>query len=274
MSLVMNFGQSSFPLRRLWIAAVAAFTFEKAHSQIQVDTEMVILVDAQTYSQSDFNLILEGVAQSFESQNFINAVAAGQYGKIAASVVLFNSNGGETVGVPWMELSSANDLQGFASTVRGMSNPTPWGNASYASAITTGAAQIASSAFAGTVRQLSIIDDGTGFWAVQPANTQTARDTALASSVDVINALVFDVQYQVATVENYYNNNVVSGGPNGTVTAVASPQGGAKPASDTQSILLGISNTLAGPTVTAVPEPSSAALAILALSWGMLRRRR
>lgn len=270
----MKLGGSSFLFWRLILAVFAALSFEKAYSQISVDTEMVILVDAQTYSQPDFQLILEGVAQSFESQAFINSVAVGQYGKIAASVVLFNSNNGETVGIPWMELSSAIDLQNFASTVRNLTNPTPYGNVSYAGAIATGAAQIASSSFTGTIRQLSIFDDATGFYTASPAATQAARDAALASSVDVINALVFDAQYQVATVETYYNNNVVSGGQSGTVTVVASPQGGPKPAADTQAILVGVSQTVAGPTIAAVPEPGTVLFAFLACGWGLVNRRR
>lgn len=246
--------------------------FVQSAQAIDVDTELVVLVDAQTYSQPDFDLILEGVAQSFEQQSFIDAVAAGTHGKIAASLVLFNSNNGQTVGIPWMELSSSADLQGFADTVRNVSNPTPYGNVSYAGAITEGAAQIASSIYEGTVRQLTLIDDGTGFYAANPAATQTARDAALASSADVINAVIFDVQYQEATAENYYNNNVI-GGANGSVAVIGSPQGGAKSAAVTAAIESAIVTQITTETLSNVPEPS--ALFLLALSGlSLLARRR
>lgn len=242
---------------------------------VDVDTEMVILVDAQTYSQPDFDLILEGVAQAFEQQDFINSVAAGPFGKIAATVILFNSNNGETVGIPWMELSSSADLQNFASTVRNMSNPTPYGNVSYAGAISEGAAQIASSVYEGSLRQMTLIDDGTGFYAASPSATQVARDAALASSVDVINAVVFDAQYQVGTVENYYNANVI-GGAGGDVTVVGSPQGGPKSAAITAAIESSITTAVSSPTITtsAVPEPSSLLLfAVAGLGLFGYRRR-
>lgn len=254
---------------------VVVSLFSARAQAISVDTELVLLVDAQTFSQPDFDLILDGVAQGFEQQSFIDSVAAGSEGRIAATLVLFNSNNGETVGIPWMELSSASDLQNFANSVRNVANPTPFGNVSYAGAISTGAAQIASSVYQGALKQLTIVDDGTGFFEANPTATQAARDAALASSVDVINAVVFDAAFQVNRVENYYNNNIV-GGEGGEVVVVDSPQGGPKSAAVSAAIEASIVTAVSSPTITAasVPEPSSVFLLFVSGAAFCARRRR
>ena len=250
--------------------------FSAKTQAMNVDTELVILVDAQTFSQSDFDLILDGVAQSFESQSFIDDVAAGAEGRIAASVILFNSNNSQTVGIPWMALSSASDLQNFATSVRNLANPTPFGNVSYAGAISSGAAQIASSVYQGAVTQLTIIDDGTGFFSANPIATRAARDAALVSSVDIINGVIFDVAFQVGLAESYYNDNVVGGGPQGTIEAIGSPQGGPKSAAEIAAIETAIANQITfatSSTLSNVPEPSSLVLCLVGLGFLATRRR-
>lgn len=239
---------------------------------INVDREIVILVDAQTSSTSDFDLILEGVARSFENQSFLTAVANGAYGSIASSLIFFNV-GGEQTALPWMQLSSATDLQNYATAVRNLVRPNAGGNVSYASAIATGAASIANSAFTGTQSQITIIDDGTGFFRVVPGQTKKARDAALASGVDVINAVVFDAQYQVATVEDYYEKNIVSSASN--LAVLATPQGGNKSAADLSAISDALEVAITSQTIAAapVPEPSGTLLLSLAL-FGMVARRR
>ncbi len=271
---------AAFPSRSrvstLTFAFLCAFASPLSAQAVNVDTELVILVDAQTFSTSDFDLILDGVARSFEQQSFVNAVASGANGQIAASLVLFNSNNNSlTANIPWMVLSSATDLQNFADTVRNVENTAAFGNVSYAEAISFGAAQIASSTIVGANRQLTIIDDGTGFNQVAPAATQAARDNALASSVDVINGVIFDVAFQENTAETYYNNYVV-GGVGGGVEVIGSPQGGPKTGEDLEAIEEAIAFQITGNTISnlsVVPEPSSLAF-LLVGSLGLLGRRR
>lgn len=236
-----------------------------------VDTELVILVDAQTYSQSDFDLILESVARSFEAPDFYTAVMHGTYGKIASSVLLYNMPG-EQVGVSWTELTTQQDFFNFAQSVRSIAYPNAGGNVSYASALTTAAAHFNSSPSVGTVQQITLIDDATGFWTVNPAATRAARDSALASGVDVINAMVFDAAYQEATITNYYNANIVS--PNGSVSVISTPQGGPKSGADVSLVNHATHVSMAGPTLQSVPEPSSSLLLAFAGSLLVTLRRR
>lgn len=258
-------------LRHLWCPLVAACSVYTAAEASNVDTELVILVDAQTYSQSDFNLILEGVASSFEQPDFYTSVTLGGFGKIASSVMLFNVPG-EQVGVTWTELTTQQDFFNFAQSVRNIAYPNTGGNVSYASALTSAAAHFNASPSDGTVQQITLIDDATGFWQVNPGATQAARDGALASGVDVINAMVFDAAYQETAVTNYYNANIVS--PNGTVAVVSTPQGGPKSNAEISLATQAISATVAGPTLQAVPEPSSSLLMVLSGSLLLGYRRR
>ena len=87
-----------------------------------VDSEIVILVDGQSGTQDSFALMLEGVAQAFEQQSFIDSVASGPHRSVAASVMVLNA-GGSATAIPWMELSSVEDLQSFATSVRNVTRP-------------------------------------------------------------------------------------------------------------------------------------------------------
>ena len=123
-----------------------------------VDSEIVILVDGQTFSQDSFDFMLEGVAQAFEQQSFIDSVTGGPYGTIAASVMVFVA-GGTSTAIPWMEMSSAEDLQSFAASVRSIARPFSFGLISYVDAISAGAASIASSTAEGAIQQMTIVED-------------------------------------------------------------------------------------------------------------------
>lgn len=239
-----------------------------------VDTELLILVDAQTYSTSDFDLILDSAARTFESPTFQQAVLNGLTGRMAASVQLFNTPATGT-GVTWTELTSPAAFAAFATSVRSIVNPNIGGNVDYAAAITNGAASIASNSFEGTTRQITIIDDATGFWEANPTGTRAARDAALASSVDVINAVAFDAQYRETAVTNYYNANIVS--PGGSLSVVSTPQGGAKTTAQMALVVGGVMTTASEPTAlatAAIPEPSSSLLVVLGSMLLAFRRRR
>lgn len=255
------------------VMAVAVAMLGAPCKAAAVDTELVLLVDAQTYSQSDFTLILESIASSFQQQAFQDAVLHGSLGKIAASVILFNTPG-EQIGIPWIELSSTLDLNNFAQSVRAIGYPNAGGNVSYSGAISTAAAQLASNQFTGTTRQITMIDDGTGFWEAGAAATLAARDAALATSADVINAIVFDAQYRESAVQAFYNTNIVS--PGSSVAVVSTPQGGTKTAGQIQSVIASVVGTVSQPTVAATAAiPESSSLVLLGLgSLVAFRRRR
>ena len=269
------FPQSPSRLRSaaLILAAAGALAFPSRAGN--VDTELLILVDAQTYSQSDFNLILDNVAKSFESTDFYTAVTqGGVYGKIASSVMLYNLPT-NPVAVTWRELTTQQDFFNFATSVRSIAYPNVGAGVSYAAALTSATSHMNASPSNGTVQQITIIDDGTGFYQADPTATKAARTAALASGVDVINAVVFDGAWQESTISNYYQQNVIS--PTGTVSVVSSPQGGPKPTADLGLITAAVKTSVTGPAVQyaqTIPEPTAPIALGLAGVIAMLRRRR
>lgn len=260
-------------------ALALSFTFATGLAAAPVDSEILILVDGQTFSNASFDLILDGVAQAFEQQSFIESVAGGVHGSIAASVIVFGSEGASTA-VSWMDLSSAEDLQGFANSVRNIVAPPSFGAISYVDAIASGAASIAANTAEGTLRQLTIIEDG-GFFLFSDtgAEVQAARDAALAGGVDVINSVVFNAAGRETAIQNYYEANVVSGGPGGEVDVIGGSTFGAPGGALGDSIQENIGQNLVQPTVdannlSAVPEPSVSFLGALTALSLLVRRRR
>lgn len=244
-----------------------------------VDSEILILVDGQTFSNASFDLMLEGVAQAFEQQSFIDSVTGGPFGSIAASVMVFGS-GGTTTAVSWMELSNATELQNFATSVRSITPPPSFGTISYVDAISSGAASIAASTAEGTFKQISIIEDG-GFFLFSDtgAEVQAARDAALAGGVDVINSVVYNAAGREAVIQNYYDANVVSGGQGGEVDVIGGSNFGAPGGALAENIEANISSNLSQPTIdsnnlASVPEPSAAFLGALSCLALLTRRRR
>ena len=256
------------------IAAVGVLSSKPARAG-NVDTELLILVDAQTYSQSDFNLILDNVAKSFERPDFFTAVTqGGVYGKIASSVMLYNLPN-NPVAITWRELTTQQDFFNFATSVRSIAYPNTGGNVSYAAALNSAASHIAASPSNGSVQQITIIDDGTGFYQADPTGTQAARNAALASGVDVINAVVFDGAWQEAAIDSYYQANIVS--PGASVSVISSPQGGPKPNADLTLISTAVQTSVTAPAVQfaqAVPEPTTPIALGLAGILAATRRRR
>ena len=244
-----------------------------------VDSEIVILVDGQTFSQASFDLVLDGVAQAFEQQSFIDSVTGGPFGSIAASVLVF-AGGGTSTAIPWMELSSAGDLQNFASSVRNVARPTGFGLVSYVDAISAGAAAIANSTAEGTIRTITIVEDGgLFFFGDEPEEVQAARDNALASGVDVINSVVFNAEGREAGIQAYYDSNVVSGGESGQAAVIGGSAFGAPDGALAEIIQENIVVSVSQPTVdsndlAAVPEPSVTLLGALSGLALLVRRRR
>ena len=266
--------------KRAVLAAMFSCCAVFSAEAVQVDTELVILVESRTSPNSDFDVIIEGVARAFEQQSFADRLAAGPTGSIAASVILFNSATelaqGIANGVPWMQLSSTADLQNFASQIRNINNPPSSGNVDYAGAIAAGAAQLASSVFEGSVRQITLIDDGTGFFDSDPNGTRAARDAALASSADVINAVVFGTQgdFQSNAAESFYNANVI-GGTDANVEVIRERTNNTPTIAEQTDLIQNAIVTQINPeTLSVVPEPSAFALLLVAGLPFLARRKR
>lgn len=129
-------------------------------SATAMDTGLVLMVDTNVFAErlqpdpGQRRPVLRGPdLPEFGAQR--------QAGKMAASVFPFKMPG-EQVGTPWMELSSAQDMNFFAQNIRNILYPNAGGDVNCAAAISTGASQLNGNSFTGTNRQITLIDDATG----------------------------------------------------------------------------------------------------------------
>ena len=105
-----------------------------------------------------------------------------------------------------------------------------------------------------------------------------ARDSALASGVDVINSVVFNSAEREESIQNYYDRNVVSDGDNGQAVVIGGSSFGGPEGALASTIGESIAVSVTRPTIDAnelanVPEPSISLLAALS-GLALLRRRR
>lgn len=242
---------------------------------VQVDSEIVLLVDVTgSVSRREHNAMMESIARSFESPSVINSVSSGAFGKVAASLVFWSSQNRQAVGVSWMEVSDAASAAQFASLVRGAVRPFS-GSSAIGSALAYAAASFGtetggvSNGFESTRQAITLFGDGidnnTPPRGTRVQNVRNARDSAIASGVDEISAVVLTSSRR--DLESYYSANVIgSSGPGAATVTMVEQDEASQPALEAS-----IARIVAGGEVISVPEPSS--LLFLGLSTLLLLKR-
>ncbi|HEY1121631.1 MAG TPA: DUF1194 domain-containing protein [Haloferula sp.] len=245
-----------------------------------VDTELLLLVDStqRGLNNRDFDALMDSYADAFSSAAVMNSIQSGSYGKIAVSLVFFGNANTQVVGIPWMSIGSAAEAQTFAAILRAIDRPASPGSIQVSNALLAAIPLFGTETGSAATNGFESVSQIVEFVAAStPAGNSTAgvaaaKNQALASGVDVINAIA--VGNQSGNIANYFANNVIGGETGGVV------------ASSTNSALNGnLSNFLASQvsgqvgagaaeSLSAVPEPS--ALFALAGGFGLLclRRRR
>jgi hypothetical protein len=259
----------------LGIAAVGLQARAEAES---VDSELVLLVDITTrgLNNSEFDLVMEGYASAFTSSQVLASIQSGAYGRIAVSLMFYGNASTQMLGIPWMMIGNAAEAEQFAVLARGVSAPFSSGPASVGSALAAAALAFGSEtggAPNGFESVTQIIEIAA---ATVPSNgtagaVTAARDSALASGVDLINAIALG--NRATTIEAYYASNVIGGEAGGVVaTSGSAPINGALAGTFTGQVSNGVA---AGATesLTAVPEPSSTLALLSGLALLLIRRR-
>jgi hypothetical protein len=140
---------------------------------------------------TDFELQRDGYASAFQSAVVKNAVD--QHGPIAVSLVYWSDS--QSVAVPWTLISDAASSDAFAAAISAAGRSSS-GNTRMAAAMSYGTATFAGNGFEGERLVMDISGDGAdsdnGYSELNAPNVQAARDNALASGVDQINALWID----------------------------------------------------------------------------------
>jgi len=276
---------SRFPSSALrpWLAmslSIAVCGLSPRADAVAVDSELLFLVDITQTGMNDnqFDKLMDSYAASMTSSQVINSIQSGAAGRIAVSMVFYGGTFTQSVGVPWMSISSMAEAQQFANFVSNLTRPISLTSPSISAALEYATQRFgtetggAANGFESAVQVVEVVTAGLPVFP-NPAADQAARNAALASGVDIINSIA--VGNRSNTVENYFASNVVGGSV-----------GGVQGSSGRSTINNNLDKYLAthfestvdgGAEVSqaiAVPEPSSLLSSLAAAGFLLFRRRR
>ena len=219
MNSMMMHGISSFlfalcrPAVFLCLAAAASPSAEA--QETPVDVELVLAVDV-SWSMDFHEQLIErdGYAAAFRSQEVINAIANGGYGRVAVTYVEWAGEGSQLVVVPWTLIDSAESSAAFAGKLTA-TEPGPMRRTSISGAIDFSRTLFDNNGFKGLRRVIDISGDG-------PNNegrpVTDARDEAVASGL-TINGLPLMTNegpdafaFGIPNLDDYYAHCVIGGG--------------------------------------------------------------
>jgi Protein of unknown function (DUF1194) len=268
------------PFTRAMSMGIAAVGLLSPVEAVNVDSEMILLVDATQagLSTNQFNNLMDGYATAFTSSQMLDSIATGAYGRIAVSLMFFGNSSSQEVGIAWTSISNSTEALAFATQLQNVLRPTYTGASSVASALTTAAFTFgtetgaAANGFESEVQIIEVL-------ASRVPNSNTAAATTAASNivraagVDMINSIA--VGGQAATIEAFYSANVVGSTIAGSpATSGTSSTNAAVLAGNLTTMINGTVQTGAATSVTtAVPEPGSISI-LAAGSLLLLKRRR
>lgn len=253
---------------------IASFGLFGQASAEAVDSELVLLVDVTQsgLNKKDFGSLMESYASTFTSSEVLNSIQSGTYGRIAVSLMFYGNSSVQQIGIPWMSIGNATDAAQFASLVTGISRPFSNGSADMASALTAatlafgGETGVASNNFESSVQIIDVVAAST-----PNSGAQAARDAALVSGVDLINAIA--VGNKASSIAAYFSAEVIGSALEGVAaTSTTSPINDALTAALTAEINQSVA--MGNMATTAVPEPSTAFALMTSLGFMLLLRRR
>ena len=250
-----------------------AFFMPAPASAVPVDLELLLLADVSgSLDNTDFTLQRDGYAAAFQNAGIVSQIENGAIGSIAVQLVYWSD--AQAVAVPWTLISDAASSNAFAAAVTAAPRPFAGGTGMTA-ALTAGTPMFTDNGYEGTRLVIDVSGDGSESNVCSFSNPlcvplQKARDNALGSGIDTINALWIDDRdffgddpQDIIDAVLYGQNNVI-GGP-GAFSGIAQDFQSFAPA-----ILSKIERELGPP----IPEPSTFILLGLGIAGlGYARRR-
>jgi hypothetical protein len=206
--------------------ALAAISFSAQDAKASaVDLELLLLTDLSgSVDATDFGLFKSGYAAAFRSAEVLGKIADGALGKIAVAIGFWSGATEQQLATPWTVIEDAVSGEAFASLIEGLARPFA-GSTGMAAALNWGTGLFDTNGFDGTRQVVDVVADGADNVAPGcPEPTalcvplQNARDAALSSGIDQINALfIQDRSFfginpgDMINAIDYANNNVIGG---------------------------------------------------------------
>lgn len=184
---------------------------------LSVDLELVIAVDiSASMDAEEYAIQRAGYADAIGHPDFIRAVLAGAYRRIALTYVEWSGARSQKVIVPWSVIDSADSARAFAAALAGKPVAAERGT-SISAMLLFGAGLLATDPFQGDRKVIDISGDGPNNYG--PQVTQ-ARDRVVGEGV-VINGLPILIRPSpiFPAMDRYYSECVI-GGPGSFVLPV------------------------------------------------------
>ncbi|MES2439139.1 MAG: DUF1194 domain-containing protein [Verrucomicrobiota bacterium] len=243
-----------------------------------VDSEIILLVDIvrPELSNTEFSRLMDSYATTFTSNQVLNSIQSGVYGRIAVSVMLFGGTSNQVVGIPWMSIGNSSQAATFASLVRNLTRPSTFAYSDPGSALTAATFSFGtetggtSNGYESAAQIIEVASSSLPSSSMA-ASTAASSANALASGVDLINAVALG--NFSSSINSFYAANVIGSSIDGVMPSISSSNFNGALASTVTGMLTESVQTGVAVSVTSVPEPSSLT-GLLPATLLLLRRRR
>lgn len=182
---------------------------QKLRSQtIQTDLNLAIAIDCSySVNSVEFQLQVNGIARALGSEEVVQAIKGGQYGKIGFSVFQWAGPETQELIIPWTIIGSTEDAREVAERLIAEPRRTAEGVTAIGSAITYGVALLQRAPFWSERQVIDMQADGTSTWS-RGVPIQTARDMAVYNGVTVNGLPILN---EVPYLHHYFRNHVIGG---------------------------------------------------------------
>lgn len=203
---------------RMGVAAVMSSLISPPVSAQQnniVDVELVLAVDASWSMDFEEQLIQrDGYANAFRSEDVIEAILYGGYGKVAVTYVEWAGDSSQEIVVPWTLIDSEEASYAFAASLQNGS-PRHFRRTSISGAISFSASLFDENDFEGVRKIIDVSGDGPNN---QGPPVVQARDAAVEAGITInglplmTNSPNSGIGYAIPNLDVYFAECVIGGG--------------------------------------------------------------